>query len=125
MGSMKEISTASEETAKIIKTIDEIAFQTNLLALNAARGSSAGQGRQGLGLPWWPMRVRNLADACRRKPAKNTANSDREGRSRRSRAVRDTVSRTNEAVRKGVGRAKKVGIWLERLPRPVRSRPRE
>jgi methyl-accepting chemotaxis protein len=27
---------ASEETAKIIKTIDEIAFQINLLALNAA-----------------------------------------------------------------------------------------
>ena len=34
--SMNEINRASEETAKIIKTIDEIAFQTNLLALNAA-----------------------------------------------------------------------------------------
>ena len=29
--SMQEISAASEETSKIIKTIDEIAFQTNLL----------------------------------------------------------------------------------------------
>lgn len=33
---MDEISNASAETQKMIKTIDEIAFQTNLLALNAA-----------------------------------------------------------------------------------------
>jgi len=43
-----DIKTSSYETAKIIKTIDEISFRTNLPALNAAveaaRAGEAGRG---------------------------------------------------------------------------------
>jgi methyl-accepting chemotaxis protein len=68
---MHSLKTSSDDVAKIIKTIDEIAFQTNILALNAAV-AAARAGDAGMGFAVVADEVRNLAQRSA-QAAKETA----------------------------------------------------
>jgi methyl-accepting chemotaxis protein len=93
-----EIQKSSEETAKIIKVIDEIAFQTNLLALNAAV-EAARAGEAGKGFAVVAEEVRNLAMRSA-EAAKNTADM-----------IEESVKNANN----GVEIAEEVGKSLEEI----------
>jgi methyl-accepting chemotaxis protein len=111
-GSMGEILKASEETSKIIKTIDEIAFQTNLLALNAAV-EAARAGEAGAGFAVVADEVRNLAMRAA-DAAKNTADLI-EGTVKKVKEGGDLVATTGETFTEVATSSEKVGALVAEI----------
>ena len=93
-----EIKDSSNETAKIMKAIDEIAFQTNLLALNAAV-EAARAGDAGRGFAVVAEEVRNLAQRSA-EAAQNTSS---------------IISDSQEKADQGVKMAEQMGELLAEI----------
>ena len=107
--SMDAITSASEETQKIVKTIDEIAFQTNLLALNAAV-EAARAGEAGAGFAVVADEVRNLA--MRAAEAATTTSALIEGTANRIQNGSLLVEKTSGAFKEIESSTAKVAALL-------------
>jgi hypothetical protein len=105
VGAMDAIKTSSADIAKIIKTIDEIAFQTNILALNAAV-EAARAGEAGAGFAVVADEVRNLARRCA-EAAKETA-SKIEDAVQKSAVGADISAKVAKSLEEIVGKARQV-----------------
>jgi len=102
---MAALRASSDDIAKIIKTIDEIAFQTNILALNAAV-EAARAGEAGLGFAVVADEVRNLAQRSA-QAAKETATKI-EGAIRRTAQGVELSGKVSETLNDIVTKARQV-----------------
>ena len=101
---MDAIKQASNNIAKIIKSIDEIAFQTNILALNAAV-EAARAGEAGMGFAVVADEVRNLAQ-------------------RSAQAARETAAKIEDSITKsdrGVQISQQVSKSFEEIMETIRK----
>ncbi|MCG8632478.1 MAG: methyl-accepting chemotaxis protein [Desulfobacterales bacterium] len=110
--SMDTITSASEETSKIIKTIDEIAFQTNLLALNAAV-EAARAGEAGAGFAVVADEVRALA--LRTAEAARTTTGLIEKNVTSTQKGTRIVNKTSEEFSQVMSAAKKVSTLVSEI----------
>jgi hypothetical protein len=107
-----EITKSSQETSRILKTIDSIAFQTNLLALNAAV-EAARAGEAGAGFAVVANEVRSLAmkaaEAAKNTGVliDNTAKAVKKGN--------ELTLSTQEAFKKNIEFANKIGTLIDEI----------
>ena len=110
--SMDEINSASVETQKIVKTIDEIAFQTNLLALNAAV-EAARAGEAGAGFAVVADEVRNLA--MRAAEAAQNTSTLIDGTVQKVKGGAELVTETGESFTQAREAVQKIAVLLAEI----------
>ncbi len=109
---ISDIKSSSDQTAKIIRVIDDIAFQTNLLALNAAV-EAARAGEAGKGFAVVAEEVRNLAMRSA-EAAKDTTHMIEESVANANNGVQIT-QRVSEALKETNEHADKVAQLINEI----------